>query len=146
MRLAFVLVSFLLENLWLVLRWAVVARPGVGGRDLPTAFTTFYYWIRHVLKDELNRQWTIEMNGVGIPDSYATAADWLSPRPRGARYERQLSAETAKSPDLTHRFTAEFVQREAAPRTQQRSPEKLTDSAARRNLDWEVLKVDPSSL
>jgi hypothetical protein len=32
-RFAFVIVSFLLENLWLVLRWAVVARPRRGGRD-----------------------------------------------------------------------------------------------------------------
>jgi len=74
-RFAFVLVGFLLENLWLVLRWAVVARPRRGGRDLPTAFTftTFCDWIRHVLEDELNRRWTIEMNGVGVPDSYATA-------------------------------------------------------------------------
>jgi len=75
-RFAFVLVSFLLENLWLVLRWAVVARPRRGGRDLPTAFTftTFCDWIRHVLEEELNRCWTIEMNGIGVPDSYATAA------------------------------------------------------------------------
>ena len=76
MRLAFVLVSFLLENLWLVLRWAVVARLRRGVRDLPTAFTftTLCDWIRYVLEDESNRQWTIEMNGVGIPGSYATPA------------------------------------------------------------------------
>jgi len=75
-RFAFVLVSFLLENLWVVLRWAVVARPRRGGRDLPTefTFTTFCDWIRHVLEEELNKQWSIEMNGVGVPDSYGTAA------------------------------------------------------------------------
>jgi len=76
-RFAFVIVSFLLGTLWLVLRWVVVARPWRGGRDLPTQFTfqTFCDWIRRVLEDELNRRWTIEMDGVGVPDGYATAAD-----------------------------------------------------------------------
>jgi len=80
-RLAFVLVSFLLENLWLVLRWAVVARPRRGGRDLPEefTFTTFCDWIRHVLEEELDRQWWTEMNGVGVPDAYETAAGLSKP-------------------------------------------------------------------
>jgi len=75
-RFAFVIVSFLLENLWLVLRWAVVARPWRGGRDLPEQFTfqTFCDWIRHELEAELGRRWEIEMNGVGVPDAYASAA------------------------------------------------------------------------
>jgi hypothetical protein len=75
-RFALVIVSFLLENLWLVLRWAVVARPQRGGRDLPTqfTFTTFCDWIRRKLEDDLERRWTVEMNGVGVPDTYATAA------------------------------------------------------------------------
>lgn len=75
-RFAFVIVSFLLENLWLVLWWAVVARPRRGGRDLPDQFTfqTFCDWIRHELEAELARQWEIEMNGVGVPDAYASAA------------------------------------------------------------------------
>jgi len=75
-RFAFVLVSFLLETLWLVLRWAVVARPRRGGRDLPTQFTfsTFCDWIRHVLEQELERRWEIEMNGTGVPDAYGSAA------------------------------------------------------------------------
>ena len=53
-RFAFVIVSFLLENLWLVLRWAVVARPRRGGRDLHEQFTfqTFCDWIRHELEAE----------------------------------------------------------------------------------------------
>lgn len=74
-RFAFVVVSFLLENLWLVLRWAVVARPQRGGRDLPDRFTfkMFCDWIRHVLEDELEREWEIEMNGVGVPDAYSPA-------------------------------------------------------------------------
>lgn len=75
-RFAFVIVSFLLENLWLVLRWAVVARPRRGGRDLPEQFTfqTFCDWIRHELEAELERRWEIEMNGVGVPDTYGSAA------------------------------------------------------------------------
>jgi len=75
-RFAFVIVSFLLENLWLVLRWAVVARPRRGGRDLPEqfTFTTFCDWIRHELEAELERRWEIKMNGVGVPDAYASAA------------------------------------------------------------------------
>jgi hypothetical protein len=38
MRFAFLIVSFLLKNLWLVLKCAVVARPRRGGRDLPEQF------------------------------------------------------------------------------------------------------------
>jgi hypothetical protein len=69
-------VSFLLENLWLVLRWAVVARPRRGGRDLPEefTFTTFCDWIRHELEEELRRRWKIKANGAGVPASQATAA------------------------------------------------------------------------
>lgn len=76
-RLLYVVVSFLLKNLWVVLRWAVVARPRRGGRDLPTRFTfaTFREWITHELDADLGRQWSIPTNGVGIPDSYALAAD-----------------------------------------------------------------------
>ena len=76
MRFAFVVVSFLLENLWLVLRWAVVARPRRGGRDLPEKFTfsVFCDWIRHALEEELERRWRIEMDGVGVPDAYTAAA------------------------------------------------------------------------
>jgi hypothetical protein len=49
------------------LRWAVVARSQRGGRDLPTQFTFWIFcdWTRHVLEEELNRRWEIEMNGVG---------------------------------------------------------------------------------
>jgi len=74
-RYAFMLVSFLLENIWLVLRWAVVARPQRGGRDLPEKFTfkTFCDWIRHVLEEELERSWEVKMNGVGVPETYTSA-------------------------------------------------------------------------
>ncbi len=75
-RFAFVVVGFLLENLWLVLRWAVVARPRRGGRDLPEEFTfsVFCDWIRYALEQDLERRWRIEMNGVGVPDAYTSAA------------------------------------------------------------------------
>jgi hypothetical protein len=76
-RMLYVVVSFLLKNLWVVLRWAVVARPRRGGRDLPTrfTFTTFCGWIQHELDGDLSRRWWITTNGVGVPDSYAVAAD-----------------------------------------------------------------------
>jgi IS4 transposase len=75
-RFAIMLVAALLENLWLVLRWAVVARPRRGGRDLPDEFTfkTFRDWIRHELEEELRRRWKIKANGVGVPVSQGTAA------------------------------------------------------------------------
>ena len=68
-------VAALLKNLWLVLRWAVVARPRWGGRDLPEEFTfkTFCDWIRHELEEELRRRWKIKLNGVGVSASQATA-------------------------------------------------------------------------
>ena len=76
-RVLYVVVSFLLKNLWVVLRWAVVARPRRGGRDLPNRFTfnTFCEWTKHELDGELGRRWSIATNGIGVPDSYAVAAD-----------------------------------------------------------------------
>ena len=76
-RVLYVIVSFLLKNLWVVLRWAVVARPRRGGRDLPNRFTfnTFCEWTKHELDGELGRRWSIATNGIGVPDSYAVAAD-----------------------------------------------------------------------
>jgi hypothetical protein len=75
-RFAYVLVGFLLENLWLVLRWAVVARPRRGGRDLRETFTfsVFCDWIAHRLDQELERRWELPTNGVGIPQTYLPAA------------------------------------------------------------------------
>jgi len=77
-RFAIMLVAALLENLWLVLRWAVVARPRRGGRDLPDefTFTKFCDWIRKELEEELDRRWYVETNGIGVPETYdsATAA------------------------------------------------------------------------
>ena len=76
-RLLYVVVGFLLKNLWVVLQWAVVARPDAGGRDLPTrfTFTTFREWITHELDADLGRRWSVPTNGIGVPDSYALAAD-----------------------------------------------------------------------
>ena len=74
-RFAIMLVAALLENLWLVLRWAVVARPRRGGRDLPDefTFTKFCDWIRKELEEELDRRWYVETNGIGVPETYDSA-------------------------------------------------------------------------
>ena len=74
-RFVLVAVGFLLRNLWLVVRWTVVARPRRGGRDLPTEFTFELVcgWIRDHLSTELGWQYTWETNGVGLPPGYALA-------------------------------------------------------------------------
>ena len=71
-RLLFVLVGFLLRNLWLVVRWGVLAQPRRGGRELPTwfRFEVFREWIAHDLDEDLERRWEAPTNGVGIPDAY----------------------------------------------------------------------------
>jgi len=83
MRFVFMLVAALLENLWLVFRWAVVTRPRRGGRDLPDEFTfkTFRDWIRNELEDELERRWYLEANGVGVPETCGPMRAAVSPRP-----------------------------------------------------------------
>jgi hypothetical protein len=55
-RLFYVGVGFLLEQLWLVLQWAVLAQPRRGGRALPVGFTfgdSFLHGIEQVLDTEL---------------------------------------------------------------------------------------------
>jgi len=71
-RLLFVLVSFVLRNLWLIVRWGVLAQPGRGGRALPVwfRFKVFRRWIAHSLNDRLGRIWEAPTNGVGIPTTY----------------------------------------------------------------------------
>ena len=71
-RLVFVLVSFLLRNLWLIVRWGVLATPRRGGRALPVwfRFEVFREWIDHALNEMLHRIWEAPMNGVGIPTTY----------------------------------------------------------------------------
>ena len=71
-RLLFVLVSFLLRNLWLTVRWGVLAQPRRGGRALPVwfRFAVFLEWIDHALDETLDRTWETPTNGIGIPESY----------------------------------------------------------------------------
>jgi hypothetical protein len=61
------LVAALLENLWLVLKWAGATCPR-------SSHSRRFDWIRHELKEELHRRWKIKANGVGVPASRATAA------------------------------------------------------------------------
>ena len=72
-----------LENLWLVLRWAVVARPQRSGHDLPGEFTfkTFCDRIRTELEDEAGRRWYVETDGVEVPEIYGPVTAAVSPRP-----------------------------------------------------------------
>ena len=75
-RFIFVAVSFLLRNLWLLVRWAVVARPRRGGRDLPTEFTFELVcgWIRDHLSAALGWQYAWGTNGVGLSPTVRPAA------------------------------------------------------------------------
>ena len=72
-RLLFILVSFLLRNLWVIVRWGVLATPRRGGRALPVwfRFEVFREWIDHALDDTLRRKWEAPTNGVGIPAIYS---------------------------------------------------------------------------
>ena len=51
-----------------------MARAAMGGCDLPEqiTFQTSGDRIRHELEAELGRRWKIKMNGVGVPDAYAS--------------------------------------------------------------------------
>lgn len=69
-RLFYVGVGFLLEQLWIVLQWAVLAQPRRGGRALPTEFTFsdgFLHGIEEVLDDELGWKKKHRTNGEGLP-------------------------------------------------------------------------------
>ena len=69
-RLFYVGVGFLLEQLWVVLQWAVLAQPRRGGRALPVTFTfgdAFLHGIEGVLDDELGWKKQHRTNGVGLP-------------------------------------------------------------------------------
>lgn len=69
-RLFYVCVGFLLEQLWIVLQWAVLARPRRGGRALPVEFTfgdAFLHGIEQVLDDELGWKKKHRTNGKGLP-------------------------------------------------------------------------------
>lgn len=72
-RLFYVGVGFLLEQLWLVVQWAVLAQPRRGGRALPVEFTfddSFLHGIERVLDDELGWTEKHRTNGVGLPVGY----------------------------------------------------------------------------
>jgi len=96
-RFVLVAVGFLLRNLWLVVRWTVVARPRRGGRDLPTEFTFELVcgWIRDHLSTELGWQYTWETNGVGLPPGYAWPRPDRSQAAGSAFPEQQLSTKCA---------------------------------------------------
>ena len=69
-RLFYVSVRFLLERLWLVVQWAVIARTRRGGRALPVEFAfgdAFLRGIEHVLDDELGWKEKLQTNGEGLP-------------------------------------------------------------------------------
>lgn len=72
-RWVYVAVSFLLRNLWLLVRWGVLAQPRRGGRVLPEwfRFAVFREWIDHALDSELAHVWEAPTNGVGIPPTYS---------------------------------------------------------------------------
>jgi len=72
-RLVFVLVSFLLRNLWLIVRWGVLATPRRGGRALPVRFRfeVFCEWVDHALDETLRRTWEAPTNCTGIPPTYS---------------------------------------------------------------------------
>ena len=69
-RLFYVGVGFLLEQLWIVIQWGVLAAPRRGGRALPVEFTfgdAFLHGIEGVLDDELGWKEKHRTNGVGLP-------------------------------------------------------------------------------
>ena len=72
-RLFYVGVGFLLEQLWLVLQWAVLARHTAGGRALPVEFAfgdAFLHGIEEVLDDDLGWKEKHRTNGEGLPSGY----------------------------------------------------------------------------
>src|SRR5699024_12306188 len=67
-RLFYVGVGFLLEQLWVVLQWAVLAAPQRGGRALPVEFTVgdgILHGVEQVLDDELGWKEKLRMTGGG---------------------------------------------------------------------------------
>src|SRR6056297_1068910 len=77
-RLFYVGVGFLVEQLWVVLSWAVLAQPRRGGRALPVGFTfsdTFLHGIEQVLDDELGWRKKYQTNREEIPTGYDHGLD-----------------------------------------------------------------------
>jgi len=72
-RLFYVGVGFLLEQLWVVLQWAMLAQPRRGGRALPVEFTFsdgFLHGVERVLDDKLGWKEKYRTNGIGLPAGY----------------------------------------------------------------------------
>ncbi|MEF8979044.1 MAG: ISH3 family transposase [Haloarculaceae archaeon] len=72
-RLFYVGVGFLVEQLWLVLQWAVIAQPQRGGRSLPVGFAfddVFLHGIEQVLDEDLGWKEKRRTNGKGLPAGY----------------------------------------------------------------------------
>jgi hypothetical protein len=72
-RLFYVRVGFLLEQLWLVVQWAVLARPRRGGRALLAEFAfgdAFLHGLEQMLDDELGWKEKHRTNGEGLPPGY----------------------------------------------------------------------------
>jgi len=65
-------VGFLLEQLWVVLQWAVLAQPQRGGRALPVEFTfddAFRHGVERVSDNELGWKRNIGRT-IGLPAGY----------------------------------------------------------------------------
>lgn len=72
-RLFYVGIGFQLEQLWVVLEWAVLAQPQRGGRTLPVGCTlsaVFLHGIGRVLDRELSWKEEHRANGEGLPAEY----------------------------------------------------------------------------
>jgi hypothetical protein len=72
-RLFYVGIGFLLEQLWVVLEWAVLARHAAGGQALPAGFAfsaVFLHGIERVLDEELGWKKKHRTNGEGLPSGY----------------------------------------------------------------------------
>ena len=75
-RLFYVSVGFILEQLWIVLLWGLLARPRRGGRAIPTDFSFrdgFLHGIQQHLDNELGWREEYRTNGVGLPTGYGDA-------------------------------------------------------------------------
>ena len=102
-RLFYVGVGILLEQLWIVLQWAVLARPRRGGRALPVGFTfddSFLHGIEQELDDDLG--WKGRSGRTVLDCRQGASTDWAEP-PRFGRSEageeRQPSSTDTVVPD-----------------------------------------------
>ncbi len=59
----------------------------------------FCDWIRHELEAELERQWEIEMNGVGVPDTYASGQRVVSSSTRQKPLRQPFSSQSLFNSD-----------------------------------------------